>query len=762
MAETMKPMLSVLSGRLLELGPAASAPGKGHWRSARDGGGVLWLVLDKKNKSVNTVDREVLEELSAHLDDAERDRPKAIVLRSAKKAGFVAGADINMFVGASKDDITALLTEGHKVFDRLERFPVQTIAVIHGHCLGGGLELALACQRRIAVPGATLGFPEVMLGLYPGLGGTFRAPAVADPVEAMTLMLTGKSISARKAKSIGLVDAVVEERHVAAAVHAGKLESAGVGLKARAFALRPARAFAASQMRREAEKKAPKENYPAPYRLIDNWEAHGSDPKAMREAELRGFSELVETPTSQNLVRVFFLREAMRGLRQGKSGIRHVHVIGAGAMGGDIAAWAAKQGFAVTLGDVDPKPIGRAFKAAAKMLEATLKDPLAVRDALDRLTPDLDELGIRHADLVIEAVPEKLELKRTIYANIEPKLKDGAILATNTSALPLEQLAEGLVDPSRFVGLHFFNPVSRMQLVEIVRHEGTSQETQRRATAFAVELSRLPAPVLSAPGFLVNRALTPYMAEALLMVDEGVQKERIDRIAEEFGMPMGPVELSDQVGLDIAVEVSASLRERLGTPFPDTPAWLTNLVREGKLGRKTDGGLYSYEDGKPRKERVTDPKPGQPSDKEILDRMLLPMLNAVVACLREDVVDDEKVADGAMVFGTGFAPFRGGPIHYARTRGIDDVVASLRRLAEKHGERFRPDDGWQTLVSGEGATGFVSKLDNAPAGVEPSEEVPRDQATKKEEPAREKPALSTATPARMGFMEAEHRRQGSD
>ena len=694
----MSGMLETLSDRLIELGPVRDVEAVGNWRVGRDGEGALWLVLDRPGRSVNTIDRSVLEELNGHLDRIDAERPTRVIVRSAKPAGFAAGADINQFVGATTAEVSAALDEGHAVLDRLANCPVPTIAVIHGHCLGGGLELALACRRRIATPSASLGFPEVMLGLHPGLGGTFRSTEVADPVEAMTMMLTGKTARAKRAKSIGLVDEIVEERHVLKAVASGPRDRRAAGLKSRALSFKPARALVARQMRKSAEEKAPQRHYPAPYRLIDNWEAHGADPRAMRRAEQKSFAELIETETSRNLVRVFFLREAMRGLREGKSGIRHVHVIGAGAMGGDIAAWAAREGFAVTLADIDPKPVGRAIKAAAKMLEKTVKDPLKVRDALDRLVPDLEGSGVRHADLVIEAAPEKLELKRRIYAEVEPKLKDGAILATNTSALPLETLTEGLADPSRFLGLHFFNPVSRMQLVEIVRHAGTSAEALRRATAFTVEISRLPAPVTSAPGFLVNRALTPYMAEALLMVDEGIAKERIDRVAEEFGMPMGPIELTDQVGLDIAVDVSASLRERLDTAFPDTPAWLTRMVEEKRLGRKTGAGLYAYEDGKPKKAELSDEaKAKGGTDADILDRMLLPMLNAVVACLREGVVADDKIADGAMIFGTGFAPFRGGPIHYARQRGVDEIVSRLRALEEKHGARFRPDEGWATL-----------------------------------------------------------------
>ncbi len=696
----MDTMLETLRPRAMELGPAADMTAGGNWRAATDADRVMWLVLDRPGKSVNVIDRQVLEELNALIDRIEAERPAAVVLRSAKPAGFAAGADINQFVGASTDDIRAMLGQGHIVLDRLEHLAMPTIAVIHGHCLGAGLELALACRFRLAVAGASLGFPEVMLGLHPGLGGTFRSLEIADPIEAMTMMLTGKPADARKARRMGLVDTVLEERHVGNAVTAirtGEMPAREAGLRQRAFGLRPARSLAARQMRKKAAEQASPAHYPAPFRLIDMWEQHGGSASAMRRAELDSFAELVETPTSRNLVRTFFLREAMRGAKSGRSDIRRVHVIGAGAMGGDIAAWAARQGFVVTLQDIDLKPIGRAVKAANAMFAATLKDPLKVRDAADRLIPDPDGIGIAHADLVIEAAPEKLELKRSIYAQVEPRLKPGALLSSNTSALPLEQLAEGLADKSRFVGLHFFNPVSRMQLVEIVSHPVVGSETARRATAFAVELSRLPAPVRSAPGFLVNRALTPYIAEALLMVGEGIPKERIDARAQGFGMPMGPVELADRVGLDIALDVSASLAERLGTQFPQTPPWLAQMVREGRLGIKTGGGLYDYVDGKPRKIHVDAIPDGAKDDPDLEDRLILPMLNAVVACLREGVVENEDIANGAMIFGTGFPPFRGGPMHYARARGIDEIVERLRALEARLGPRFAPDPGWAEL-----------------------------------------------------------------
>ncbi|WP_062112481.1 3-hydroxyacyl-CoA dehydrogenase NAD-binding domain-containing protein [Aureimonas sp. AU40] len=694
----MDTMLNALQNRALELSAARHAAPEGNWRVSRDDENIAWLVLDKPGKSVNTIDRSVLEELDRHLAALEADRPRGLVIRSAKPNGFAAGADINGFVGASQSAVREMLEEGHRVLDRLAALPCVSVAVVHGHCLGGGLELALACRMRIAVSNATLGFPEVMLGLHPGLGGTFRSVTLADPIEAMGLMLTGKSISARKAKAIGLVDAVVEERHVLNASHAaifGDLVRPDPSLRSRAFSFKPARSLAARQMRAKALEKARPDTYPAPFALIDLWEAHGGRPERMREAELESFAKLVESPTAQNLVRVFFLRETMRGLRKGRSEIKRVHVIGAGAMGGDIAAWAAKEGFAVTLQDIALEPIGRAVKAATKMLEAVLKDPLKARDALDRLVPDPDGQGLAGADLVIEAAPEKLDLKRRILQEAEGRLKPGAILATNTSALPLPELAEGLSDPSRFVGIHFFNPVSRMQLVEIVRHDGVSDETLRRATSFVVELSRLPAPVKPSAGFLVNRALTPYIAEALKLVDEGVPKERIDARAEAFGMPMGPVELADQVGLDIAVEVADTLRERLKMPLPETPGWMHEMIREGRLGRKTGRGLYDYDaDGKPKKIALEALPDGSRDDEALIDRLILPMLNTLVAALREGVVDSEEIADGAMVFGTGFAPFRGGPLRYARERGVDQVVARLTELEMSHGARFEPDKGW--------------------------------------------------------------------
>ncbi len=697
-----KPVLDILGNRDLELGPFAGKPQDSgpwkHWRMRLDEDGIAWLLIDKKDANANTLSEEVLTELDAVLAQVEQDHPRGLVIRSAKPGGFIAGADIGEFRGLTDAaEVEALLTRGHAVLDRLDRLPLPTVAVIQGYCLGGGLEVALACDRRIAVDDASFGFPEVLLGLHPGLGGTVRSTRLINPMQAMIMMLTGKTERARRAKSLGLVDAVTQERHVRAAVKAavgGELKSARQGVIGALLNTAPARNLLAPRMRREAEKKAPKTFYPAPYALIDLWEKHGGEPDAMQKAEITSFAKLLVTRTAQNLVRVFFLRNKLKSLGDGKWDGRRIHVIGAGAMGGDIAAWCAWHGFIVSLADMKAEPIAGAIKRAAELYGKIGRDQRRrVRDAFDRLIPDLKGDGVATADLIIEAVPERLDLKQKVYAGIEPRMKPGAILATNTSSIPLEQLREGLRRPERLVGVHFFNPVSRMQLVEVVSHDRVSDEVLADARAFLGRIDRLPAPVKSAPGFLVNRALTPYLLEAMVMLDEGIKKETIDKTAEDFGMPMGPIELADQVGLDICLHVAEMLRSNLKREMPDPPQWLKDMVARGDLGKKSGKGFYEWKDGhavKQHDEAASPPDAG--------DRLILPMLDVCVACLREGVVADEETIDGAMIFATGFAPFRGGPMHYARTRGIREVRDTLARLASKYGARFQPDPGWDTLT----------------------------------------------------------------
>lgn len=692
------PVLDFLQPRAFELGPTSTTPSDlAHWRLTRDRDNVAWAVLDKAGASANTLTQEVLAELDIILDRLEADRPRGLVLRSGKPQGFIAGADVRQFVGAADvAEVGAQMARAQDVVDRLDRLTIPTIAVVHGYALGGGLEIALACRRRIAIEGASFGFPEVQLGLHPGLGGVSRFTDLIDPFEAMRFMLTGKTIHAEEAQRLGLVDAVAPERHVRAAVAAavgGTLKPRDSGLIDKVKELAPARRLAAARMRREAEARAPSKHYPAPYALIDLWEDHGADHEALRRAETASFARLVVSDTAQNLIRVFLLREKLRGLGPGSNQVGHVHVVGAGAMGGDIAAWCAWKGLRVTLEDVKPEPVAAAVKRAAELYKAISHgDRRAERDALDRLTPDLKGDGVARADLVIEAAPEKADLKRSIYGGLEAKMKPSAILATNTSSIQLGELSKALLRPERFIGLHFFNPVSRMQLIEVVGHDDLDPSVGETALALTVALDRSPAPVRSAPGFIVNRALTPYLLEALTLMDDGVEKETIDKAAEAFGMPVGPIELADQVGLDICLAVADMLGRELPGERPEIPTWLRERVAAGKLGRKTGEGLYVWRDGRAVKAQgAAEPGP------DMSERLILPMINACVQILAEGVSEDPDVIDAAMVLGAGFAPFRGGPLHYAKGRGAAQVRARLDVLEAELGPRFRPSDGWAKL-----------------------------------------------------------------
>ncbi len=694
-------VLALLNPGRLELGPVDIVSGSPwrHWRLARDEDDTAWLVLDRRDSSVNTLDEAVLEELAEITAELRRRPPRALVLRSAKPAGFCVGADVGMFREAeSADSVVHQLQRAHEVVDGFEDIAIPRIAVLHGACLGGGLELALACDYRIAIEGAMLGFPEVQLGLHPGLGGTFRSSRQINPLQAMKLMLTGKPVPAERARKLGLVDAVTCERHVRTAVSA-----AGEGALARAsrprycglLEQRWSRDLAARRMMAQTRQRVSRDHYPAPFQLIELWRRHGGNRAAMQVAETESFARLVTSPAGQNLVRVFFLREALKRQASGEqAAVEHVHVVGAGAMGGDIAAWCALRGLRVTLADTRAEVIADAVRRAAELCRSKHRGNAATREVLDRLIPDPAGDGVRHADLLIEAVPEKTEIKRAVYAQLQKQMKPAAILATNTSSIPLETLREDIERPENFVGLHFFNPVSRMQLVEVVAHDRASAASLARARAFTAAIDRLPVPVQSAPGFLVNRVLTPYLLEAMCMLDEGMAPETLDQAALDFGMPMGPAEMADQVGLDICVDVADMLRQQLADePLLEVPAWLRDKVESGATGRKAGRGLYRWSDSGPEKKGGAARAPA-----DTADRLLLPLLNACVTCLRQQVVADADILDAAVIFGTGFAPFRGGPLHYAQQRGVDVIEQRLRQLAGRHGRRFEPDPGWQQLV----------------------------------------------------------------
>ena len=582
------------------------------------------------------------------------------------------------------------------MLERLERLPCPTVAMINGFALGGGLELALACRYRVALddPKTQLGLPEVKLGIHPGFGGTVRSIRLVGVLPAMDMMLTGRGLRARAAKKIGLVDLAVPERHLERAARKLALDPPPVRRASswqRLLSNRLLRPLVAAQLEKQVARKAKKRHYPAPYAIIELWKDEYDDPQAMYKKEAESIAKLMTGDTARNLVRVFLLQDRLKGLgRKSKLDLKHVHVIGAGVMGGDIAAWCALRGYSVTLQDREPKFVAPAIKRAAKLYQGKLKEPRLVQAAMDRLVPDVDGRGAAQADVVIEAIYENADAKRALYASLETRMKPGALLATNTSSIRLEELSRDLAAPDRLVGLHFFNPVAKMPLLEVVHTDSTDARALEQALAFARHVDRLPLPAKSSPGFLVNRILMPYMMEAMLVAGEGVPLAAIDRAALDFGMPMGPIELADTVGLDVALSVSKVFADAFDMQVPPR---LKQMVDDGHLGRKSGRGFYAYKDGKPVRDKSA--ADGAPTD--LADRLIMPLLNEAVACLHEGVVADADLVDAGVIFGTGFAPFTGGPIHYARARGKDDVLATMNRLAERHGERFRPHAGWDAI-----------------------------------------------------------------
>ncbi len=668
-----------------------------NWTLTKDESGVAWLSLDKVDASANSLSRAVMEELNTHLDALHGAVPKALVITSAKKSGFVAGADIKEFVGIqSPDEAYSMIRQGQQVLDRLESLPCATVAAINGFALGGGLELALACRYRVLAddPSITLGFPEVMLGVHPGLGGTVRAVRLAGPIAAMDLMLTGRTVRPQKALELGLVDRLTPSAQltqVAKEVALNPPAPRTSGLKDRLLNLALIRPVLAGQMRSQAAKRVRPDHYPAPYALIDLWQKHGGTGPQAYDAEARSMGKLLCTQTSRNLVRVFFLQERLKSA--GKSGVapaRHVHVVGAGVMGGDIAAWCAVRGMTVTLQDRELQYITPALERARAFFEKRYPDAGKREQTLARLKADVEGSGVPTADVVIEAIFENLEAKQELYAHLEPRMKPDAVLATNTSSIVLERLSAKLANPSRLIGLHFFNPVARMPLVEVIRTPMSDTEMVQRGSAFARQIDKLAITCMSSPGFLVNRVLMPYLSEAVRAAQEGIPLALIDRAAEDFGMPMGPIELADVVGLDVVMSVGKVFFQ---TGQMAVPAVLQSRFDQKQFGKKTGQGFYTWVNDRPQKPAVS----GQQAPADLQDRLLLSLVNEAVAVLREKVVEDADLVDAGVIFGAGFAPFRGGPLRYARERGVDAVVARLRELQRVHGERFAPDPGWDAV-----------------------------------------------------------------
>ncbi len=650
--------------------PVKDTPFK-HWKLSTDIDKVLWLSIDRAGESANSLSSEVLSELESIIDGLETDAPVGLVLQSGKPGSFIVGADVREFDGYDDAEMASDgISKVHRLFSRIEALPFPTVAIIDGFCLGGGLELALTFDYRIAsnVEHTRLGFPEIKLGIYPGFGGSARSVRQAGASNAMQLMLSTRNLRPKAAHAMGLIDELVGPHGslrwaARRAIKQGR-KSRQPGQLTRLQNLTPVRPLLARMMRKQVAARANPKHYPAPFELIKAWELYGDDPQRMMVEESERVGKLITGSTSKSLRRVFFLMERLKNIgKQVDINVRRVHVIGAGVMGGDIAAWCVLQGLDVTLQDRELKYIEPALKRAKSLFKKKLRDRNKVAAAISRLLPDVEGSGVGKADVIIEAIFEDVEAKRALFASIEPRMKADAVLATNTSAIPLAEIASVLKNPERLIGVHFFNPVAKMPLVEVVYDTITDATQVAKGAAFCAAINRFPLPVKSTPGFLVNRVLSGYMAKAMSMhLEQNIPIEVLDKAAQSFGMPMGPVELADTVGLDVCMKVVTMLG---GESTAKEAALLQEKVDAGELGRKSGKGFYVWEKGKPKRSETGT---GQFALEEITESLMQPYFEACEAALADGIVEDADVLDAGMIFGTGFAPFRGGPLHYLKQK----------------------------------------------------------------------------------------------
>lgn len=643
-----------------------------HWKLSTDIDNILWLSIDREGENANSLSMEVLSELGSIIDDLETNAPAGLVLQSGKPGSFIVGADVREFDDYDDADMASDgINQVHRLFNRIEALPFTKVVIIDGFCLGGGLELALTFDYRIAsnVEHTRLGFPEIKLGIYPGFGGSARSVQQAGASNAMQMMLSTRNLRPGAARAMGLVDELVGPHGslrwaARRAIKQGR-KSRPPGQLKRLQNFGPVRTLMARMMRKQVAARANPDHYPAPFELIDAWEKYGDDPQRMMAEESERVGKLITGNTSKSLRHVFFLMERLKSLgKKTDASFRRVHVIGAGVMGGDIAAWCVLRGMDVTLQDRELKYIEPALKRAKSLFQKKLRNRNKVNGALSRLVPDVDGKGVEKADVIIEAIFEDVDVKRELFAGIEPRMKDGAVLATNTSAIPLAEIASVLKKPERLIGIHFFNPVAKMPLVEVVYDEISDPEQVARGAAFCGAINRFPLPVKSSPGFLVNRVLAGYMAKAMSMhLERGIPIEILDKAATKFGMPMGPVELADTVGLDVCMKVVTLLG---GESSKREAELLQEKVHAGELGKKSGKGFYTWEKGKPKRENK---ETGQYALEEITESLMQPYFDACESALADGIVEDADVLDAGMIFGTGFAPFRGGPLYYLKQKG---------------------------------------------------------------------------------------------
>ena len=695
------------------------------FRVERQERGIAHLVMDHAARKVNVLDAEAIADLERALGELEKTEGLAgVVLVSGKSGSFIAGADVAA-IGAltDREQVLGLIRRAHGAFSRLAALPCPTVAAIDGVCLGGGAELTLACDSRIASeePRTQIGFPEVLLGIFPGLGGSQRLPRLIGLSAALDLILTGRALDAKRAERVGLIARAVPAAWLIerAHEHLGTLAARPAGRRRDAYRARglgarfvdgtPFGQALAFNRARAMTRARTGGHYPAPLAALDVLEHTSRLPlEAGLAIEAARVSDLVVGPVCKNLVRIFELSErakkdpvvadaAVKG-----TPVRSLMLVGAGVMGGGIAELASRFGVEVRMRDLKPEALTRALQTARALIDERSKrrrgGAEAAREAsaqMARIQPTLDLAGAGRAQFAMEAVVEDLDVKRRVFAELEVRLGDGGVLATNTSSLSVDALAQGLAHPERLCGFHFFNPVHRMPLVEIVRGARTSDHALVTAVALARRLGKTPVVVADSPGFVVNRILMPYLSEAMVLLGEGYRLADIDAAMRRFGMPMGPFEVLDEVGLDVARKVAGVL----GQAFPDRMpglAPLDKLVAAGRLGRKSGLGFYRHRGRK----RRTDPTLREllgltrarraPSAAALAERMVLAMINEAARCLEEKVVADAGMLDVAMIFGAGFPPFRGGPLRHADTLGLAKVEARLTALRAEKGERFAP------------------------------------------------------------------------
>ncbi|MCK5727447.1 MAG: enoyl-CoA hydratase/isomerase family protein [Thiotrichaceae bacterium] len=640
----------------------------------KDSNDIIWLGLAVQNKSANILTRDVLHEIQAACQYCVSHHAKGLVIHSLKSNGFIAGADIEQFKKKSKathepELAMEYIQLGQQTCHTIEQLKMPTVALIDGFCMGGGTELSLACDYMICSDhqSTKISLPEVKLGIHPGFGGTVRSIRKMGVLNAMPMMLTGRHYKARQALKTGLVDYSVARRQLkntALFVIENTPKQRLLSIKEKILNHSIIRPLIASKMRKQLAEHANQSHYPAPYALIELWEKYADDEAKMYEKEAQSVAQLILSTTAQNLVRVFFLQNQLKDQGDKKAlKVQRVHIVGGGIMGGDIATWCATQGLIVTVQDMTEQAIAKVIQRSHKSLQRYFKkDRIAIRDSLDRIIPDIAGDGIAKADVIIEAIFENLEAKQKIFKNLEAKAKPDAILATNTSSMTLTDIASVLQQPERLIGLHFFNPVFKMPLLEIVYDPAlNNQQYAKLGASFARQINKLPLMVKSSSGFLINRILMPYLLEGIKLYQQGVPVLVVDKAAKDFGMPMGPLELADTVGLDICFHVGKILSKTLDISLPKQ---LEELIAQGNLGKKTGAGFYQYPKGK--KGQPNFPEPQWEGKVDMIQYCLIEkILLESEQCLTEGVVENSDLLDAGVIFGTGFAPFRGGPLFYS-------------------------------------------------------------------------------------------------